>query len=88
VAAEDGVKQYGNPKVQGRCPACGSSSLFLGNGGYVTCSVIECAMPLLASRLLESTKLHRIVQEVLRATGCDADARVADEPGGEGVGVK
>ena len=28
-----------NPKVQGRCPACGSNSLFLGESGYVTCTV-------------------------------------------------
>ncbi|WP_109000813.1 hypothetical protein [Streptomyces rishiriensis] len=43
----------GLPLVKGRCPACGRASLFLGNGGYVTCSVIECAEPDAASTLLE-----------------------------------
>lgn len=35
------------PKVEGRCPACGSDgTLFLANGGYVTCGWIECPDPL------------------------------------------
>ena len=33
------------PTVTGRCPACGSSSLFLAVGGYVTCAVIKCPNP-------------------------------------------
>ncbi|MER7813830.1 hypothetical protein [Streptomyces sp. NPDC096153] len=39
--------------VQGRCPACGKTSLFLGAGGYVTCSRLECPEPDAASTLLE-----------------------------------
>ncbi|NEB70330.1 hypothetical protein G3I39_25215 [Streptomyces fulvissimus] len=39
--------------VQGRCPACGSTSLFLGSGGYVTCARLECPEPDAASSLLE-----------------------------------
>lgn len=42
------------PAVQGRCPACGSSSLFLGDGGYVTCPRIGCSEPDAASTLLAS----------------------------------
>jgi hypothetical protein len=38
--------------VQGRCPACGSTSLFLGDGGYVTCPRIDCPEPDAASTLL------------------------------------
>lgn len=41
------------PTVQGRCPACGGSSLFLGSGGYVTCPRIDCPAPDAASTLLE-----------------------------------
>ncbi|MCX4444758.1 DUF6085 family protein [Streptomyces albidoflavus] len=41
------------PLVQGRCPACGWSSLFLGVGGYITCSRIDCPTPEAASTLLE-----------------------------------
>lgn len=41
--------------VQGRCPACGKTSLFLGDGGYVTCSRLECPEPDAASTLLGQT---------------------------------
>jgi hypothetical protein len=41
------------PAVQGHCPACGDPSLFLGEGGYVTCSRAECPEPDAASTLLE-----------------------------------
>ncbi|MFG2748052.1 hypothetical protein [Streptomyces xanthophaeus] len=40
--------------VQGRCPACHWSSLFLADGGYVTCRRLECPDPDAASRALES----------------------------------
>lgn len=42
----------GLPLVQGRCPACGHASLFLGNGGHVTCSIIDCPNPSLADEQL------------------------------------
>jgi hypothetical protein len=41
------------PDVQGHCPACGWTTLFLGDGGYVTCSRIDCPEPDAASTLLE-----------------------------------
>ncbi|MGV9579751.1 DUF6085 family protein [Streptomyces sp. NPDC003509] len=41
------------PDVQGRCPACGNTRLFLGAGGYVTCPRIGCPEPDAASTLLE-----------------------------------
>jgi hypothetical protein len=48
--AEDWSRQrYANepfhPRVRGRCPSCGSESLFLGAQGYVTCGVIGCKDP-------------------------------------------
>jgi hypothetical protein len=43
----------GFPDVQGRCPACGGSSLFVGSGGYITCSRLECPEPDAATTLLE-----------------------------------
>lgn len=43
----------GLPLVKGRCPACWSASLFLGIGGYVTCSRIDCPAPDAASTVLE-----------------------------------
>jgi len=36
---------WGFPHVAGRCPSCGTASLFLAVGGHVTCSVIGCADP-------------------------------------------
>ncbi|MFE6931781.1 hypothetical protein ACFVDT_07090 [Streptomyces sp. NPDC057699] len=51
--AAPGPEQQGNPRVQGRCPACGNTRLFLGSGGYVTCPRIDCPAPDAASTLLE-----------------------------------
>ena len=42
----------GMPLVQGKCPACGAASLFLGSGGYVTCSILRCKAPGSASDML------------------------------------
>lgn len=41
-----------HPAVQGRCPACGNTRLFLGSGGHVTCPRIDCANPSAADDLL------------------------------------
>jgi hypothetical protein len=38
--------------VQGRCPACSGSSLFLGEGGHVTCSRSDCPSPTAVDNLL------------------------------------
>lgn len=51
--ATPGPEQQGNPRVQGRCPACGGAGLFLGEGGYVTCPRLDCPEPDAASTLLE-----------------------------------
>lgn len=50
-------QQVGHPRVRGRCPSCGSDSLFLGSNGYVTCSVIGCKEPGAATDLLASAPL-------------------------------
>jgi hypothetical protein len=42
--ANDPPMRY--PRVRGRCPSCqASDTLFLGSGGYVTCSVLGCKDP-------------------------------------------
>lgn len=41
------------PYVQGRCPACGHEVLILGEGGYVTCSLIDCPDPEAVTKMLE-----------------------------------
>lgn len=44
------------PHVQGRCPACNRESLFLGAGGHLTCSSLDCPMPdtMVAIKIVES----------------------------------
>lgn len=56
------------PRIVDRCPTCGSQSLFIGTGGYLTCSVIGCKEPgvgvaitKMQSRLSE---IADIVQEI------------------------
>jgi hypothetical protein len=41
------------PAVAGHCPSCGLSSLFLAEGGYVTCSSLSCQAPDAAATELE-----------------------------------
>ncbi|MFE2485993.1 hypothetical protein ACFXGR_22385 [Streptomyces mirabilis] len=43
----------GLPLVKGNCPACRRSELFLGSGGYVTCSNADCPEPDAATTVLE-----------------------------------
>jgi hypothetical protein len=42
----------GFPQVSGYCPACNGASLFLGAGGYVTCSRLDCPRPEAAADVL------------------------------------
>jgi hypothetical protein len=54
----------GLPLVQGRCPACGTKGLFLGDGGYITCSLIDCPNPSAADDLLhgdQAAKTTRVI---------------------------
>ena len=44
--------------VVGYCPACGGSSLFLGDGGYVTCSRSDCPNRSAASDILDDREGH------------------------------
>ncbi len=47
--------------VMGFCPACGGESLFLGDGGYVTCGRVECPRPDAVSEILSEREIHHIV---------------------------
>lgn len=40
--------------VRGRCPACHWHTLFLGDGGHITCSRLECPNPSAADELLHA----------------------------------
>jgi hypothetical protein len=48
---QNDTEQY--PDVEGEYPECGWSALFLGQGGYVTCSVIGCLDPSAPSKALK-----------------------------------
>lgn len=50
-----------SPRVQGYCPACGGESLFLGSGGYVTCSRLDCRNPSAASDILDDRETEHVV---------------------------
>lgn len=41
-----------NPAVQGQCPMGCGATLFLGSGGYVRCSWVECPKPSAAAEIL------------------------------------
>ncbi|MEV5915753.1 hypothetical protein AB0M00_43585 [Streptomyces chartreusis] len=43
----------GLPLIKGNCPACRRASLFLGTGGYPTCSNADCPEPDAATTVLE-----------------------------------
>ncbi|MFD9276867.1 hypothetical protein ACFWD7_06190 [Streptomyces mirabilis] len=40
------------PDVQGRCPACNGASLFLADGGYITCRRLDCPQPDAATEVI------------------------------------
>lgn len=48
-------------RVQGKCPWCGRSSLFLGAGDYITCSTAECSNPTGVTDLLDGETGHVVV---------------------------
>ncbi|MFS4103745.1 DUF6085 family protein [Streptomyces sp. PD-S100-1] len=53
--------------VAGTCPACGGNSLFLSEGGHVTCSHIDCPTPDAADALLHGGETALI--QALGGTG-------------------
>ena len=48
-------------KVAGQCPMGCGETLFLGSGGYITCSLIGCPHPAAASDLLHLPTDHFVV---------------------------
>lgn len=51
----------GFPRVAGHCPGCGSSSLFVANGGHITCARLDCPDPCAADRVLDDRETEHIV---------------------------
>lgn len=47
-------------EITTRCPSCGCQTLFIGTGGHLTCSLIDCQCPSVASKIAElQAKAHR-----------------------------
>ncbi|WP_435279137.1 hypothetical protein [Streptomyces sp. 1222.5] len=61
------------PNIQGHCPSCRGSSLFVGGGGYITCSRIDCPDPSAADDVL-----HGSMQEQLDKARGNAQQLGAD----------
>lgn len=49
------------PVVQGRCPACGWVGLFIGDGGHITCSQVDCPNPSAAGEILADGETEHLV---------------------------
>jgi predicted CxxxxCH...CXXCH cytochrome family protein len=63
-------------RLKGRCPSCGSESLFVGSGGYVTCSVIGCKNPGAAHDALRPTPSQPAVELSKRCGTCQHAIRI------------
>lgn len=67
------------PRIWDRCPSCGSRTLFIGAGGWLTCSVIGCKEPAtgdviqgLQDRVTELRRELALRSDASRSTGCEA----------------
>lgn len=49
------------PRITTRCPTCGAQTLFVGSGGYLTCSFITCRNPSLG----EAIERYKAIEQVL-----------------------
>lgn len=58
-------------RIQPDCPACGGS-LFVAEGGWLTCSLIGCPDPSYATDVLRAERLR-----ILDVQGCEAQERDA-----------
>ncbi|GHG15289.1 DUF6085 family protein [Streptomyces filamentosus] len=66
-----------NPAVQGRCPACRGTSLFLGTGGHVTCARIDCPNPCATDDLLHGQPASQCTTETPTKDRCIRPAQHA-----------
>ena len=49
--------------IQTPCPSCGSKSLFIGTGGHLTCSWLECEEPGLERKIAQLKAEKNILLE-------------------------
>lgn len=63
--------------IEGRCPACGEDSLYLGRRNVIFCAVDECPAPALVADLLAKRDQHRHIIE-FREDGYSAQHPLAE----------
>ena len=51
------------PRITTRCPSCGHQTLFIGSGGHLTCSWLECKAPSLDDFLDEAAAHLQALQQ-------------------------
>lgn len=74
AAAPEGVDAGRHPRVAGRCPSCrASTSLFLGAGGHVTCSRLDCPAPGAVD-----DQLHAVSEDEPEGMDLEAQGEMAD----------
>lgn len=52
------LKEAKHPRIATRCPSCGSSTLVIGGGNWLVCSLIGCQDPTLINSAGERLKTH------------------------------
>jgi len=54
------------PRIETRCPSCGHVTLFVGNGGHLTCSWLKCPRPSLADWIEDMQDTVRRLGDLVR----------------------
>lgn len=44
------------PRISDECPSCGSRSIFIGSGGWLTCAILGCKSPGVATTIKATRK--------------------------------
>jgi len=61
------------PRIVTPCPSCGNTTLFIGSGGNLTCSWLECKQPVVLDRIAELERQNAELQSELEAARRDAE---------------
>lgn len=81
------------PRIVTRCPSCGHQTLFIGSGGHLTCSWLECRDPGVESAIealraerdrfdtrLNTPEIHDFGQAVVLEAAHQRERWAADDP--------
>jgi hypothetical protein len=51
-------------KIKDRCPTCGNDTLFISDGGWLTCSWLECKQPGVGRRIEQLLTIEKRVADI------------------------